>query len=174
MSYTFYYDSMEPEKRPESPVAYIGIIDDFGRRLYSGNITWLREYIQNSIDSGARTINISLKDNDLEVLDDGKGMGREELITQAFSIGKSFKSAKERGELGVGFFAGTGTCDNVVVLTKRENGEVLEASLDMVKFREINREEATTTFEDGMKQILEIHRAQDTEISKGSTGFSPD
>lgn len=172
MSYTFSYDSMEPEKRPESPVAYIGIIDDFGRRLYSGNITWLREYIQNSIDSGARTINISLKDNDLEILDDGKGMDREELITQAFSIGKSFKSAKEIGELGVGFFAGTGTCDKVVVLTKKEDGEVLEASLDMVKFREINRKKESTTFEDGMKQILDIRRAQDTEISNVSKHFT--
>ena len=105
MSYPFYFDFMEPEKRLESPVVYMRIIDDLGRRLYSGNITWLREYIQNSIDSGARTISVSLKDNDLEISDEGKGMDREDLITQAFSVGKSFKSAREIGELGVGIFA---------------------------------------------------------------------
>ncbi|MHB1679961.1 MAG: hypothetical protein ACYCTB_05560 [bacterium] len=31
---------------------YLNIIDNLGPRLYSGKITWLREYIQNSIDSG--------------------------------------------------------------------------------------------------------------------------
>ena len=51
---------METENKVNSPVVYIGIIDDLGRKLYSGNITWLREYVQNSIDSGGKTISISL------------------------------------------------------------------------------------------------------------------
>lgn len=163
---------MEPEKRLESPVVYIGIIDDLGRRLYSGNITWLREYIQNSIDSGARTISVSLKDNDLEISDEGKGMDREDLITQAFSVGKSFKSAKEIGELGVGIFAGSGTCDRIVALTKKEGKEALEATLDMTKFRQVNKEMPKTTFEGGMKQILEIHPSENIKSQNGSEHFT--
>ena len=29
-----------------TPQVYAGIIDEIGRRQYSGNVTWLREYIQ--------------------------------------------------------------------------------------------------------------------------------
>lgn len=146
---------------PESPVAYIGIIDDSGRRLYSGNITWLREYIQNSIDAGAITITITLKDNDLEISDDGSGMNEKELIRQAFSIGRSFKGPKEIGELGVGIFAGSGTCDKIVVLTKKEGDIVLEATMDMAGFRNINKERPDTTFEEGMKKLLKIREPKD-------------
>ncbi|EQB73132.1 MAG: hypothetical protein AMDU4_FER2C00098G0001 [Ferroplasma sp. Type II] len=32
-----------------TPQVYAGSIDDIGRRQYSGNAEWLREYIQNAI-----------------------------------------------------------------------------------------------------------------------------
>ena len=95
-----------PEKL--APIVYAGIIDDIGRKQYSGNVTWLREYIQNAIDSGSVTIKIALRDNDLEVFDKGKGMDDTVLTRQAFSIGKSFKPPDEIGELGIGMYAGSG------------------------------------------------------------------
>ena len=163
---------METENKVNSPVVYIGIIDDLGRKLYSGNITWLREYVQNSIDSGGKTISISLKDNDLEVLDDGSGMSKDDLIAQAFSIGKSFKGPKEIGELGVGIFAGSGTCDRISVITKKEEMETYTAVLDMIKYRQINTDSPKTTFEEGMKRILDVSIYKTDESQEKAKHFT--
>lgn len=57
-----------------TPVVYAGIIDEIGRRQYSGGTTWLREYIQNAIDGEAKTVRISFHENDFEISDDGEGM----------------------------------------------------------------------------------------------------
>ena len=44
---------------------YLNIIDVLGSRLYSGKVSWLREYVQNSIDARSEKIIIKLKDKDL-------------------------------------------------------------------------------------------------------------
>lgn len=56
------------------PVVYAEIIDEIERRLYSGDIIWLRECIQNAIDGEAKTVHISFHGNDFEISDDGDGM----------------------------------------------------------------------------------------------------
>lgn len=140
----------------EVPPVYLRIIDDIGRRLYSGKITWLREYIQNSIDAGSAGMKIELKGVDLEISDKGKGMDQETLINQAFSLGGKFKSASQIGELGIGMYAGSGTCDRIYVLTKMKKNNVYEATIDMKKFRELIRDNPNITFEEGMRQIFRI------------------
>lgn len=140
----------------DTPVAYLGIIDIVGRRLYSGNITWLREYLQNAIDAGATEIKISIHGTDLEISDNGRGMDKADLMRQAFSLGRSFKETKEIGELGIGIYAGSGTCNKIVVLTKKENKGLFEGTLDMLRFEEIINNKPETTFEGGMRQIFSI------------------
>ncbi|MHB8358828.1 MAG: ATP-binding protein [Thermoplasmataceae archaeon] len=145
------------------PPVYAGIIDDIGRKQYSGNVTWLREYIQNAIDSGSNTIHISLKDNDLEVFDEGKGMDRDVLKNQAFSIGNSFKSDEEIGELGIGMYAGSGICDKISVRTKMKEKKVYVATVDMKLYREILRNSPETTFYEAMRKIFQIQEMEDNE-----------
>ena len=64
-----------------TPQVYAGIIDEIGRRQYSGNVTWLREYIQNAIDGGSPSIEIRIHGNDFEILDHRKGIDKESLTT---------------------------------------------------------------------------------------------
>ncbi len=152
------------------PLAHIGLIDVLGKRLYSGEITWLREYLQNSIDAGATHIAVSLQGSDLEISDDGRGMDGETLSRQAFSIGKRFKGPKEIGELGVGIFAGSGMCARIRVRTRAKGTDVFEATLDMLKFRQITASHQDISFEDGMGQIFSVRRV----ASDGEVGGDPD
>lgn len=152
-----------------SPTVYAGIIDDIGRRQYSGNITWLREYIQNAIDSGSQSIEIKLYGKDLEIVDHGEGMDRETIITQAFSIGKSFKKKEKIGELGIGMYAGSGICDTITVRTKMAGKATYIATIDMKGYREIIREAANMTFEDMMKKIFHV---REEEIKASEKSFT--
>jgi len=149
------------------PPVYAGIIDDIGRRLYSGNITWLREYVQNAIDGGSPSIEIKIHGNDLEILDYGKGMDGETLLKQAFGIGKSLKEKDEIGELGIGMYAGSGICDTLIVRTKMIKKKVYIAKLDMKEYRRIIDIEPRITFFDMMEKILKIEedKIDDSEES---------
>lgn len=139
-----------------TPVVYAGIIDDIGRRQYSGNVTWIREYIQNAIDSGSPSINIKLHGNDLEIIDYGKGMDRNSLIEEAFSIGKSFKDEGKIGELGIGMYAGSGICDTILVRTRMAGKKIYVATVDMRKYRDIISKSPQTTFQEMMELIFEV------------------
>lgn len=141
------------------PPVYAGIIDDIGRRQYSGNITWLREYIQNAIDSGSPSIDIKLHGNDIEIIDYGKGMDSVILLKEAFSIGRSFKDKGLIGELGIGMYAGSGICDTILVRTKMSGKKTYLATVDMMKYRSILTNSPDTTFEQAMRQILKIEEA---------------
>ena len=152
-----------------TPQVYAGIIDEIGRRQYSGNVTWLREYIQNAIDSGSDTIHISLKENDLEVSDKGKGMDYNILNTQAFSIGMSPKGKKEIGELGIGMYAGSGICDKISVCTKMKGKTVYIATVDMKLYREILRNTPETTFSEAMRKIFQIQEMEDDKSMQDIT-----
>jgi len=138
------------------PVVYAGIIDEIGRTQYSGGITWLREYIQNAVDGGAKTVHISFHGNDFEIVDDGDGMNQEILVKQAFSIGQSFKNPKAIGELGIGMYAGTGICDRVMVRTKMKEDNAFLASLDLKKYREIISSRLSTTFDEAIGEIFSV------------------
>jgi hypothetical protein len=156
--------------RNTGPLAHIGLIDVLGKRLYSGQITWLREYLQNSIDGGAKQVKVSLLGNDLEISDDGLGMDGDTLSRQAFSIGKHFKGPKEIGELGVGIYAGSGMCARIRVRTRAKGKGVFEATLDMVKFREITASQQDISFEDGMKEIFTVREVPSDEESAPDSG----
>ncbi len=152
-----------------NPVVYAGIIDDIGRRQYSGNVTWLREYIQNAIDSGSFSIEISLHGSDIEIVDHGKGMDKESLIAQAFSIGKSFKGKEKIGELGIGMYAGSGACDTIIVRTKMVGKRTYIGTIDMKRYRDIISKAPQTTFEEMIENIFYV---KEDEINDPGDSFT--
>lgn len=151
------------------PPVYAGIIDDIGRRQYSGNVTWLREYIQNAIDAGSPSIEIKIRGNDLEILDYGKGMDENSLITQAFSIGKSFKGKSEIGELGIGMYAGSGICDTLTVRTKMVGKRTYIATVDMKRYRQIIDSTPMTTFYEMMDEIFKVEEDKNDDPRESFT-----
>lgn len=143
---------------------YAGIIDEIGRRQYSGAITWLREYIQNAIDGGSKSIKISIHENDLEISDNGIGMDRDIITTQAFSIGNSFKNSDDIGELGIGMYAGAGICDIMKVHTKMKNKPIFNATINMKKYRVLLSKDPKITFDNMMRKIFQI--SEDNSIDE--------
>lgn len=135
---------------------YLNIIDVLGSRLYSGKVSWLREYVQNSIDARSEKIIIKLKDKDLCIEDDGEGISKEKLEKEAFSPGGSSKEPSQIGELGVGLFAGTGICDQIKIITKQEGGSPYEAIFDVKKYREIMEKDKFSLFDDYIASIYSI------------------
>jgi hypothetical protein len=153
------------------PPVYGGIIDTLGRRLYSGGITWLREYIQNAIDSGSKSIEIKLEENDLEIKDYGSGMDREILISQAFSIGGSFKGKDQIGELGIGIYAGSGICDTLSLRTKMKDKKIYVVKMDFEKYRKIIDSNPKITFNEVMQSIFEIKEEEPNSMEDSFTSI---
>ena len=139
---------------------YLDVLEDIGPKLYTGKDTWIREYIQNSTDSGAKSVKLRFTDDDLTISDDGAGMNMEELYREAFSIGGSKKDEKKIGELGIGMYAAIGICDRMVVLTKKINEEPYEAVFESTTYRDLVNGQEVPTFEEGMKKIFKVNRSK--------------
>lgn len=105
--------------------AYIGgrLLETITAGLYNNNLNCLREYVQNSIDAGAKNIEIYFENGNqnLIILDDGAGMSREDLAKKALSIGKSDKTEKNAGWRGLGIWSGVPACERIVIITKKKN-----------------------------------------------------
>ena len=138
---------------------FLDILEDIGPKLYTGKETWIREYIQNSADSGAKSVELNLLDRDFVIIDDGSGMNEEELYREAFSLGGSKKDTKKIGELGIGMYDAIGTCSRMVVITKKAKETAYEAVFDSAKYRNLVDSNPIPTFEDGMRDIFTVRRS---------------
>jgi len=100
------------------------LIETITSGLYDGNLNCLREYVQNSIDSKAKNIEIFFENgnHDLVIKDDGSGMSQEELM-KSLSIGRSDKTEEETGWRGIGIWSGVPACKRIAVITKKRNNE---------------------------------------------------
>lgn len=142
---------------------YANALDVIGRRLYSGKNTWLREYLQNSIDAGAEDIEIVIRDRELCINDNGKGMNSVELENKAFSIGNPEINPNKIGELGIGIYAGLGISNRIRILTKKKGmTEVIEAIFDVKKYYEIIEDPSKKDYflDDVMKEVFSINTCQ--------------
>lgn len=140
---------------------YLDIVDVLGSRLYSGKTSWLREYIQNSIDANAHNINVKLQGKDFVVEDDGEGISYIDLKEHAFSPGGSSKSPSQIGELGVGLFAGTGISTKVKILTKRAGENGYEAVFDVEEYRKIINEDRFAIFDEHIGSIYSVYEVEE-------------
>ena len=100
-----------------------------GRRLYSESIELVRELVNNSYDADATEVRVTLREDEIEVTDNGLGMDLEGL-KQYFNIGSqekldhdlSPKFKRQRiGQFGIGKFASLSAADRFEVWTKKGN-----------------------------------------------------
>lgn len=103
--------------------------------LYGNNVNCLREYIQNSIDSGAKNIDISFENGtDLIIQDDGSGMSGEKL-EKSLRVGISDKPEEDVGWRGIGIWSGVPVCKRIVIITKGKNNDKLRLEINNDKLR---------------------------------------
>ena len=105
--------------------------------LYDGNQNCLREYIQNSIDSHAKNIDIFFENGSesLIIKDDGSGMSKKELM-ESLNIGLSSKTEEDTGWRGIGIWSGVPACKRIVIITKRMNDKKYRIVVDNNKIRD--------------------------------------
>jgi hypothetical protein len=105
--------------------------------LYDGNLNCLREYVQNSIDSKAKKVDITFENSGttLIIQDNGEGMDEKEL-REALEIGKSNKTGPAIGWRGIGIWSGVPTCRRIVIITKKLKSQKFRVEIDADKLRE--------------------------------------
>ena len=137
---------------------YANAPDIMGRRLYTGKTTWIREYLQNSIDAGATDIEIIIRGKELCINDNGFGMDQDEIEDKAFSLGSPETDPGKIGELGIGFYAGLGISNKIRVLTKKKEGSVFEATFDAEKYYSIlaDGEKRRLPFEKVLAEVFSV------------------
>ncbi len=98
-----------------------------GEKLYSQSVELIRELVNNAYDADAAKVFVEIRDECIEVRDDGLGMDLDGL-RQYFNIGstekvlhnKSPKFGRDRiGQFGIGKFATLSACQRFEVITQR-------------------------------------------------------
>ncbi len=113
------------------------LLESITSGLYDGNLNCLREYVQNSIDSGAKNVRIYFENgnNNLIIKDDGLGMNEMEL-KHSLGIGITYKTIENVGWRGIGIWSGVPICSKIVIITKKKNSMKLRIEIDNSKLRE--------------------------------------
>lgn len=98
-----------------------------GKRLYAESLELIRELVNNAYDADASEVRITLREDEIEVADNGLGMDLEGL-KQYFNIGSQEKlhhdlSPRFRrqriGQFGIGKFASLSASDRFEVITRK-------------------------------------------------------
>lgn len=145
----------------------LNVLKHLGLKMYTSLPAVISEYVANSWDAWAETVDISIPQNEsmspeykITIRDDGRGMSRQEVNDEFLVIGRNRRqdegkdairkgnsTRKIMGRKGIGKLAGFGVADIVKVHT-RKDGEYIEFELDYGKMREKAKEDpnATTTY----------------------------
>jgi hypothetical protein len=134
MKGTFSHDSSpNPAKLVES-LRYLGY----------DNYHAIPDILDNSLDAGAKRINVIARTNKTEpeiiIADDGCGMDGE-ILDQAIRLGSLVEkeTATDLGKFGMGLCtASLSICRQTTVLTKTQDGEVLKAVNDVDEVKRLN------------------------------------
>ena len=122
------------------------IINILSKSFYTKKRMIFDELVTNAYDAGSTKVSLDFKDNEIIIEDNGMGMTQEQL-KDFFSIGDSSKkedgevsvSGKPRktiGKFGIGKLSMRQICDRFLIITRTENGELLESEFNFLKLEE--------------------------------------
>jgi hypothetical protein len=121
------------------------LLSILSKGLYTNPLDSLREYAQNGVDAGAKTITIKITGNAVTIFDDGAGMDLAGLL-EAKKFGLSPKSMTQHvGFRGIGIYSGFDLCRRLLLVTKKAGDahvyemsfefEAMKAQLDTERLR---------------------------------------
>jgi len=142
--------------------------------LYTNPMDCIREYVQNAVDAGARSVKIKITGNSVMIFDDGNGMNLDDLL-QARQFGLSYKFvAQHVGFRGIGIYSGFDLCRRLRITTTKAGDPHLHVLVfdfvDMKNQLETERTEATSGQKTSLIQLLSNH----TYIKREPSSFSPE
>lgn len=139
------------------------LLETITEGLYDGNLNCVREYVQNSIDSGAKNIDIYLENGTtLVIQDDAIGMD-EPALREALSIGKSNKEGNQIGWRGIGIWSGASASMKIVLISKMKNKPKIRIEIDNEILRSARRsnEPMTDFLTKATSEIEEVELGKD-------------
>ncbi len=154
----------------------MGIIPEITTQNYEGLARQLREAITNSLDAGAKNVNIDVmragKYTDLILADDGVGMDDVTFLKQFLALGGSEKYDKEDqiGRIGIGFLACAPFCKEIEIHSRAKGSNRAFAAVLFTEkyYEEALRYEGLEEFEAG--EVLKIYEnADELGLSKHFT-----
>jgi hypothetical protein len=140
------------------------LLESITRGLYDGNLNCIREYVQNSIDSKAKKIDVILENGNenLAIRDNANGMDKDG-IKSALRLGWSDKTEDDIGWRGIGIWSGVSVCKKLVIITKSQNSGKYIIEIDCDKLRkEIEKN----------RDVFEVLTAITSEIEEEELGKS--
>lgn len=125
------------------------IISIVTKGMYPDARDAVREYIQNSIDAGAKNVDVKVRQNSVVIEDDGSGMDYE-MLRKALRIGVSDKRpGKDVGFMGIGIYSAFHLCDTLTIFSRQKtkfpqmltfNFKGMRDVLDLQKEKRFNKE----------------------------------
>lgn len=117
---------------------------ELGERLISRDEVAVVELVKNAYDADARTVDVIIEREKIEVKDNGVGMDREEITEGWLTIGTAIKKQKTRtmlgrrvlGEKGLGRLALLRLGKEITVYTRKNGGSCYQIIMDWGKARE--------------------------------------
>jgi hypothetical protein len=145
------------------------ILETITDGLYSGNLNAIREYIQNSIDEGAKKIDIRFENgnSDLVIVDDGNGMSKIEL-EDSVKLGKSSKGEDQIGWRGIGIYSGVSASEKLVIITKKCNSPKLRLEMNngILGTARRSTRTAASVLQEAISDVEELELGKDESYKK--------
>ena len=127
----------------EAGVDFEQVLRIISKQIYETPLAFIRENVQNAVDAiriqglrdgcppsdNAYRIDVTVRDNNITVQDNGIGMSSGDLRKYFWTIGASGKRNSEAleagcvGTFGIGGFANFGICDSLTVISQAQNSE---------------------------------------------------
>lgn len=102
------------------------IAELLGRQSFTNKESAVLELIKNSYDAGAKSCNIVIFEDEINIIDDGKGMAIEDIKKSWMSVGNSEKKYRDdatgriqTGSKGIGRFALARLGDRIIMKSKK-------------------------------------------------------
>ena len=126
------------------------VIDHLGIKMYQKPVDVVSEFIANSWDADAETVEVIINGDEIKIIDNGLGMTYEQCQKYFLTVGRnrredfgnSLSEEKHRpvlGRKGIGKFAGFGIASTIIVKTiSKFNGELTEFEMDINRILEID------------------------------------
>ncbi|NQU04645.1 MAG: ATP-binding protein [Calditrichaeota bacterium] len=146
--------------------------------LYSNPLDTLREYIQNGIDAGTKSIDIRISSDVISVRDYGSGMSPEK-ASESRRLGISLKNPMEHvGFRGIGIYSAFNVCNELNIYTKASGNTPIKVVFNFWKMKELLKEEEerrklnlspSQYLEKLLNQTVKVEEDESDQISDNGT-----
>ncbi|MDA3779572.1 MAG: ATP-binding protein, partial [Bacteroidales bacterium] len=116
------------------------VLNHLGRGLYRSFATVIAEAISNAWDAEAKEINILIEKDKLTVIDNGKGMNKDDFQERFLAVGYSRRGDPDNkskrnviGRKGIGKLAMLSISEEVTILSKKENSDITGGKINNKK-----------------------------------------